>query len=114
MKLEPEKCPSFDLKDLVMKEEKSPRKVRFQDGNNVGGLRQKDAATSSDEDTEENLESHFVRDSFIDHTTGRRRQILICRQCGQRTPKLCNMRDHIRCHMARKNYKCSICKRGFV
>ena len=97
-----------------MEEENSPKIISFQESNNPGDLRQEDDAAESDEDMEDNLEAHFVRDSFIDPATGRRRQMLICRQCGLRTPKLCNMRDHIKCHMALKNYKCSICRRGFV
>lgn len=98
-----------------MEEEKSPKVASFQDGDSAVSLRQSaENAAVSDEESEDDIESRFVRDSFIDHTTGRRRQMLICRQCGLRTQKLCNMRDHIRCHMSRKKYRCSICKRGFV
>ena len=73
-----------------------------------------DDAGESDEDMETRLESLFDRDSFADPNTGRRRQMLVCRQCGLRTRKLCNMRDHIRCHLARRLFKCAICQRGFV
>ena len=97
-----------------MEEEKSPKITSFHENNSDESLCQEVDAAVSDEESEENIESRFVRDSFIDYNTGRRRQILICRQCGLRTQKLCNMRDHIRCHLARKNFKCSICNRGFV
>lgn len=69
---------------------------------------------SVDEDSEPDLESMMIRDRFTDPRTGRNRQLLICKLCGLRTQKLCNMRDHIRCHFSRKLYNCSICKRGFV
>ena len=114
MKLESDQSPKYDLADLDMEEEKSPKITSFHESNSSESLHQEVDYTVSDEESEENIELRFVRDSFIDHTTGRRRQILICRQCGLRTQKLCNMKDHIRCHLARKNFKCGICNRGFV
>ena len=114
MKLESDQSPKFDLADLDMEEEKSPNIASFHEGNSSESLRQEVDDSVSDEESEENIQSRFVRDSFIDHTTGRRRQILICRQCGLRTPKLCNMRDHIMSHISFKPYKCNMCGKAYV
>ena len=109
-----------------MEEEKSPKIISFHVGNNTESLQQEIDSADSDEnifqnlkiksnkESKNNLESHINRDYYIDHTTGRKRQTLICRQCGLRTLKLCNMKDHIRVHLACKRFRCSICKRGFV
>ena len=63
-----------------MEEEKSPMVASFQEANSNQSLRQEDdSAVFSDEESEDDIMSRFVRDSYTDRTTGHRRQMLICR-----------------------------------
>ena len=46
--------------------------------------------------------------------TKRLNQILQCKQCPMKFPKLCNLRDHVRIHKEDMPFKCSLCNKAFT
>jgi uncharacterized Zn-finger protein len=46
--------------------------------------------------------------------TKRMNQILQCKHCPLKFPKLCNLRDHVRIHQDSMPFKCKYCKKSFT
>lgn len=46
--------------------------------------------------------------------TKRLNQILQCKLCPMKFPKLCNLRDHVRIHKDDMPFKCSLCGKAFT
>jgi len=46
--------------------------------------------------------------------TKRMNQILQCKKCPLKFPKLCNLRDHLRIHNDEMPFQCGLCKKSFT
>jgi uncharacterized Zn-finger protein len=50
----------------------------------------------------------------MNHSTKRMNQILKCKMCPLKFPKLCNLRDHLRIHNEEMPFKCGLCGKSFT
>lgn len=49
----------------------------------------------------------------VNERTQRLNQILQCKHCSLKFPKLCNLRDHLRIHKQECPFACSLCGKSF-
>ena len=56
---------------------------------------------------------HFTRRIEMNPVTLRYTQILQCLYCDKETPKLSNIKDHIKTHIATRPFKCLSCGSKF-
>ena len=45
--------------------------------------------------------------------TNRMNQVLHCKKCNLKFPKLCNMKDHLRIHNKEEPFRCKYCGKSF-
>lgn len=67
---------------------------------------------SSDEKIQDKGEYYLIH--RMNTKTKRLNQILQCKLCPMKFPKLCNLRDHVRIHKEDMPFKCSLCGKAFT
>lgn len=67
---------------------------------------------SSDEKIQDKGEYYLIH--RMNTKTKRLNQILQCKLCPMKFPKLCNLRDHVRIHKEDMPFKCSLCSKAFT
>ena len=100
--------PNLSHEDAAREPE--PTEVHnFHHNINLTDLNQEDDAKEADQHMEAYLKSQYKKRTFINPQTGRKNQRLFCLQCRHSSQQLGNMKNHLRCHLQLRRFKCSIC-----
>jgi hypothetical protein len=71
-----------------------------------------------DQDFKENEKIKDMGEYWLIHklnpVTKRLNQMLMCKSCPLKFPKLCNLRDHLRIHKDQMPFKCKLCGKPFT